>query len=62
LRDALEQVAERLSVVGFDLCEVNPLLDVGTGVTSYLGAHTIVEFLGRICAQNDATDAGDGNT
>ena len=51
LRDALELVAERLCVVGFDLCEVNPLLDVGTGVTSYLGAHTVVEFLGRICAR-----------
>jgi agmatinase len=51
LRDGLEQVADRLRVVGFDLCEVNPLLDVATGVTSYLGAHTIVEFLGRICAR-----------
>jgi hypothetical protein len=30
---------------------VNPILDVGTGVTSYLAAHTIVEFLARICAQ-----------
>ena len=26
--------------------EVNPKLDVGTGGTSYLGAHTMVEFLG----------------
>jgi agmatinase len=51
LRDALGRVAEHLNVVGFDLCEVNPLLDVETGVTSYLGAHTIVEFLGRICAR-----------
>ncbi|MBS1862310.1 MAG: arginase family protein [Actinobacteria bacterium] len=51
LRDALGSVARHLRVVGFDLCEVNPMLDVGTGVTSYLGAHTIVEFLGRICAE-----------
>lgn len=51
LLEALWQVARRLNVVGFDLCEVNPLLDVGTGITSYLGAHTIVEFLGRICAE-----------
>jgi agmatinase len=51
LRDALGRVAERLDVVGFDVVEVNPLLDVATGVTSYLGAHTIVEFLGRICAR-----------
>ena len=27
------------------------MLDVGTGVTSYLAAHTILEFLGRICDQ-----------
>ena len=51
LRDALGAVAERLRVVGFDLAEVNPLLDVATGATSYLGAHTVVEFLGRICAK-----------
>jgi agmatinase len=44
-------LAEHTDVVGFDLVEVNPLLDVGTGVTSYLAAHTVVEFLGRICAQ-----------
>jgi agmatinase len=51
LRDTLGAIAERLEVVGFDFVEVNPLLDVGTGVTSYLGAHTVIEFLGRICAQ-----------
>ena len=50
LRDALGAVAERLQVVGFDFVEVNPLLDVATGATSYLGALTIVEFLGRICS------------
>jgi len=53
LRDALGRVAERLDVVGFDFVEVNPLLDVATGVTSYLGAHTIVEFLGRICDRDE---------
>lgn len=51
LRDALAAVAERADVVGFDLVEVNPQLDVGTGVTSYLAAHLVVEFLGRICDQ-----------
>ena len=54
LRDALGAVAERLRVVGFDFVEVNPLLDVGTGATSYLGALTVVEFLGRICASQGA--------
>ncbi len=51
LRAALFALAEHTDVVGFDLVEVNPTLDVGTGVTSYLAAHTIIEFLGRICAQ-----------
>ena len=36
------------SVVGFDFVEVNPPLDVGTGVTSYLGALTVAMFLGYI--------------
>jgi agmatinase len=51
LRAALFALAERTDVIGFDLVEVNPMLDVGTGVTSYLAAHIIVEFLARICAQ-----------
>jgi agmatinase len=51
LRDTLAAVAEHSDVVGFDLVEVNPQLDVGTGVTAYLGAHTVLEFLGRICEQ-----------
>ncbi len=51
LRDSLIAIAEHTNVVGFDLVEVNPQLDVGTGITSYLAAHTILEFLGRICDQ-----------
>ena len=51
LRDSLRAIAERTEVIGFDLVEVNPLLDVPTGLTSYLAAHTVIEFLGRICAQ-----------
>jgi agmatinase len=51
LRDALLAVAERTQVIGLDLVEVNPLLDVRTGLTSYLAAHTVVECLGRICDQ-----------
>ena len=55
-RDALGSTlehlfAKRTEIVGFDLVEVNPQLDVGTGMTSYLAAHTILEFLGRICDQ-----------
>jgi agmatinase len=51
LRSTLQAIAGRLDVVGFDFVEVNPLLDVGTGATSYLGAHTVIEFLGHICDQ-----------
>ena len=51
LRDSLFMLAEHMDIVGFDLVEVNPQLDVGTGITSYLGAHTILEFLGHICDQ-----------
>jgi agmatinase len=52
LRDTLVALAEHANIVGFDLVEVNPLLDVRTGVTSYLAAHTAIEFLGHICAQD----------
>ncbi|MEZ5774241.1 MAG: arginase family protein [Hyphomicrobiaceae bacterium] len=48
LRDTLKAIAERFPVRGFDFVEVNPQLDVGTGVTSYLGALTIAMFLGFI--------------
>jgi agmatinase len=51
LRDTLFALAEHTQIVGFDLVEVNPQLDVGTGVTSYLAAHTVLELLGRICEQ-----------
>ena len=51
LRDTLRALAEHLDVVGFDFVEVNPQLDVATGVTAYLGMHTVVEFLGFICDQ-----------
>jgi agmatinase len=51
LADCLQYLAEHTEVVGCDLVEINPQLDVGTGVTSYLGAHVLIEFLGAICAQ-----------
>jgi agmatinase len=52
LRDVLFGLAEHTEIVGFDLVEVNPQLDVATNVTSYLAAHTMLEFLGRICDQS----------
>jgi agmatinase len=51
MRDCFSAVAQRNEIVGFDLVEVNPLLDVGTGVTSYLGAHLVIELLGVLCEQ-----------
>lgn len=49
LRDSLRALSAHANIIGFDLVEVNPLLDVGTGITSYLGAHTMIEFLGHMC-------------
>jgi agmatinase len=51
LRDTLDAIARRTEIIAFDFVEVNPQLDVGTGVTAYLGAHIMVEFMGRICEQ-----------
>ena len=51
LRDSLSVLAQHANIIGFDLVEVNPHLDVGTGITSYMGAHTIMEFMGQICDQ-----------
>ena len=51
LRDSLATLARHSEIIGFDLVEVNPQLDVGTGITSYMGAHTIMEFMGQICDQ-----------
>ena len=51
LRDTLAAIAEHCDVAGLDLVEVNPTLDVGTGITSYLAAHTVLEFLGNVCRQ-----------
>ena len=51
LSATLEAIAAHTNVVGFDFVEVNPQLDVPTGVTAYLGMHIVVEFLGFICDQ-----------
>jgi agmatinase len=51
LLDLLAGLAERVEVAGFDLVEVNPQLDVASGVTAYLASHVVIDFLGRICEQ-----------
>ncbi|MBI1384186.1 MAG: arginase, partial [Rhizobiales bacterium] len=48
VRAMLAAIARRCNVIGFDFVEVNPLLDVGTGATSYLGAVTAATFLGFV--------------
>lgn len=48
LREALVAVARHAEVVGFDLVEVNPMLDVASENTSLVAAQLIMEFLGRV--------------
>jgi agmatinase len=52
LRSTLAALAEWVEVVGFDIVEVNPQLDISTQATSYIAAHTAIEFLGNICLQS----------
>ena len=54
MEQLLDVVGSRFKVRGFDLVEVNPQLDVGTGATSYLAAHTLIGLLGRIFAAESA--------
>jgi agmatinase len=49
VRALLQGVAKRAKVVGFDLVEVNPMVDVA-GQTSLLASTLILEFLGAIFA------------
>ncbi|HEY0122436.1 MAG TPA: arginase family protein [Rhizobium sp.] len=49
----LELITKRFTTVGFDLVEVNPLLDVKTGATSYLAALTVAILLGFIEAREN---------
>ncbi len=48
LRQTLFAIAAAAEVVGFDLVEVNPMLDVPSENTSLLAAQLIMEFMGRI--------------
>lgn len=48
LRQTLFAIARHTEVIGFDLVEVNPMLDVPSENTSLLAAQLILEFLGRI--------------
>jgi agmatinase len=48
LRQALFAIARHAEVVGFDLVEVNPMLDVASENTSLIAAQLIMGFLARI--------------
>jgi len=48
LRKTLFAVAGQTEVVGFDVVEINPMLDVASGNTSLIGAQLALEFLGRV--------------
>lgn len=49
VREILAQIAKRVNVIGFDLVEVNPMIDMAE-CTQLIGAQTIVEFIGEIFA------------
>jgi agmatinase len=53
LRDLLFGIAAKSRVVGFDVVEVNPLLDNPTSQTAFLAVQVIAEFLGRIVEHPD---------
>jgi agmatinase len=48
LRHMLFGLARQSDVIGFDLVEVNPMVDVASDNTSLLAAQLMIEFLGRI--------------
>jgi agmatinase len=48
LRQTLFTIADQAEVVGFDLVEVNPMLDVPSENTSLIAAQLIMEFLARV--------------
>jgi agmatinase len=51
LRDSLRALAERADIVGVDLVEVNPTVDLPAGPTAYLAANLLFVLLTAICAQ-----------
>jgi agmatinase len=48
LRDAAFAVAAHSEVVGLDVVEINPMIDVPSGATSLIGAQLAMELMGRV--------------
>ncbi len=59
LRDILQALAARHRVVGFDVVELNPMLDIPAGNTALVACQVVLEFLGAIF---DGTLKGDGGS
>lgn len=53
VRDAAFAVARHREVVGFDIVEINPLIDVPSGATSLIGAQLAVELMARVVEHPD---------
>jgi len=52
--DIVNDLAKRVPIIGFDVVEVNPMVD-GTGLTASVAAETILEILGAIFARRAST-------
>lgn len=48
LKQALFTIAHHADVVGFDIVEINPMIDVASNNTSLLGAQLSLEFMARV--------------
>ena len=48
LKQTLFAIAHHADVIGFDIVEINPMLDVRSNSTSLLGAQLALEFMARV--------------
>lgn len=48
LREAVFALASHTEIVGFDIVEINPMLDVASGATALLGAQLAIELMARL--------------
>jgi agmatinase len=51
MRQMLFAIARHGDVVGIDVVEINPMLDVRANNTSLLGAQLAIELIGRVVEQ-----------
>ncbi|WP_020501675.1 arginase family protein [Sciscionella marina] len=51
LRQTMFAIARHADVIGLDVVEINPMLDVRSNNTSLLGAQLALEFMGRVVEQ-----------